>query len=229
MKRRLTALLFAAALALPTLAAEEEPQIGYRILSGYIERKQIEGDRGRRGAGTFFTATGGILLAGAATTYFAGDQIGESLFDGPMDPTIRNNLSLGLGIGGAATLALGAGILASKPHDWNLEYAEVFEESDAQIREALAVAAIKDLAIKGKKTRMVSAVTNLAVPLIYGAVRASINLSDRKDWYDGISEGLTWSAWNVASGIGSLFGTSEEERLYEKYQAGRDALYGDRR
>ena len=229
MTRKIFATVLIALLSLAILAAEDQPQIGYRILSGYLDKKEAEGDRGRRGAGTAFSATGGLLLAGAATTYFAGDAIGENLFGGPMDPEIKMNVSLGLGIGGVAASAIGVGILASKPKDWTLEYAEVFEERDAQVREALAVAALKDLAIEGKRNRMIGAISNLAVPIAFGIVRSSINVAEGKDWHENIFKGIYFSPWSVISGLTSLFGTSEEERLYEKYLAGRDALYGDRR
>jgi hypothetical protein len=227
MKRRIVCalLIFISILA---LAAEDQPQIGYRILSGYLTKKEADGDRGRKGVGIGFATTGGLLIAGAATTYFAGDWIGESLFSGAMDPEIKTNVSLGLGIGGLAASAIGAGILAAKPRDWTLEYAEVFAETDQQVREALAVAALKDLAIKGKKERMTGAISNLAVPIVFGAARASINIAKGKAWYMDILDGIYWSPWSVVSGLTSLFGTSEEERLYEKYLAGRDALYGDR-
>jgi hypothetical protein len=228
MTRRLLAAVSIACISLSSLVAEDQPQIAYRILSGYLAKEEAEGERGKHGAGIAFATIGGTLIAGGAVTYFAGDMIGESFFGGPMDREIRTNVSLGLGIGGLASTAIGAGILAAKPRDFDMEYAEVFAETDAQVREALAVAALKDLSIKGKKNRMVSAITNLAVPLVYGAARAGMNAVEGKPWNEDIFGGFYWSAWNLASGFGSLFGTSEEERLYEKYLAGRDALYGDR-
>ena len=223
----LLALSLAASLASP-LFAEEEPQLAYRILTGYFDKQAVEGERGRKGAGTAFTSIGGTLLAGAGVTYFAGDYIGEGFFGGPMDPEIKNNVALGLGIGGLATTAIGVGLLRAKPHDPAVEYAEVFQEDDAQVREALAVAALKDLSIKGKKRRMTNAVSNLAVPLAYALVKAGMNVAEGKAWNDHISGGFYWGVWNVSSGLTSLFGTTEEERLYEKYLAGREALYGDR-
>jgi len=211
------------------LAADEQPQIAYRILSGYIDKKEAESENGRRIGGGIMSSIGGALLVAGGITYFAGDYIAENVFDaGPMDLELKRNVSLGLGIGGLGALGVGAGILASKPHDFDVDYAEVYAESDSQIREALAVAALKDLAIRGKRDRMVGAVSNLAVPLLWSFIRAGMNAIEGKAWNDHLFDNFYWSAGSIASGVGSIISRSEEERLYEKYLAGRDAIYGDR-
>ena len=228
MSRRILSALLILVTAAAGLAAEEEPQIAYRILSGYLVKEEADAKIGNKIAGTILCSTGGLLIAGAGATWFAGDWIGDRYFGGPMDPDIKVNVSLGLGIGGLATTVVGAGLLSAKPRDRDEEYAEVFAENDAKVREALAVAALKDLAIQGKKRRMTSAVSNLAVPIVYGLVRAGMNAVQGDPWNKDLFDGFYWNAWNVASGLSDIFGTTEEERLYDKYLAGRDALYGDR-
>jgi hypothetical protein len=228
MRHRIVCVLLILASAIG-VAAEDQPQIAYRILSGYIDKKEAESESGRRIGGTILTSVGGSLLVAGGITYFAGDYLAENVFGGgPMDPEVKRNVSLGLGIGGLGAMGIGAGILAAKPHDFDVDYAEVFAESDSQVREALAVAALKDLAIRGKKDRMVSAISNLAVPLLWGAIRAGMNSIEGRPWDDKLFDNFYWSAGSIASGVASIVSQSEEERLYEKYLAGRDALYGDR-
>lgn len=234
-KYRFVAFVFLVSWAVPLTAQEvpvvekqEEPQIGYRILSTYFDKMDIEGNKGMKIAGSILTISGGLMLGGAATTWFAGDQISQDLYGVPMDTDTKKYVSIGLGVGGVVTSSIGMGLLFSKPIDYHVQYAEVFNESDASVREALAVAALMDLSMKGKSERIMNGILNLATPLFTIAINALSNLSEGNDWYDNIMEGGFINAGNIALGLSSLFGTSEEERLYEKYRAGRDALYGDR-
>jgi hypothetical protein len=207
--------------------AEEQPQIAYRILTGYIDKKASESLSGRKGAGIGLSIGGGLVLASGAVTYLWGDSIARAAGGPALDPTVKTSVSIGLGVGGLALLSIGGSLAAARPKDYRSEYGEVFEERDPLVREALAVAVLRDLAIKGEKKRVSGAVMNLLFPVIYGAIQAGANLSQGKVWHDQVLNGLYWTAWNVASGVSELFGSSEEERLYEKYRAGREALFGN--
>lgn len=218
----LSALLFLGALA----PAQDEVEIAYRILSGYVDKKEAQGATGARIAGGILSASGGLMLGAAATTWFAGDRIAAAS-GASLDPDLKSGLTIGLGVSGLGLTGLGVGFLAAKPHDYHAEYAEVFREADPRVREALSVAALRELALKGKSARVTGALSSLLVPALTVAIQAGTNLTKGKVWYDHALDSLSWSAWSIAGGITGLFGTSEEERLYAKYLAGRDAIYGE--
>jgi hypothetical protein len=221
--------VFTLALAIGGSAfAESQPEIAYRLLSGYVGAKEVKGQGGNRVAGSIMTTTGGLLVAGAAATWFAGDDISRSFTGQPMDGDLKVNLSLGLGIGGLVLSGIGSAVYFAKPVDYRSAYGEVFSERDPSVREALSVAVLRDLAIHGKETRIRGAMSSLLVPLISAAIRAGVNLSEGRIWYDKIGSSISASSWSIVGGITTFFSTSEEERLYEKYLAGRDALYGER-
>jgi hypothetical protein len=222
--------IFIAFLVLLALAAgqirAEEPQLAYRILSTYVDQRQAKADDGNLVGGLVLAGAGGLLLSGAATTWFYGDDISRAATGQPIDPELRNNMTLGLGIGGLATIGVSAGLLAAKPHDWRAEYAEVFEEEDPQVQEALAVASLRDIAVKGKQERIRGAFSNLLAPVLFAVIKAGVNSVEGKEWSDGIVDGLRWNIFSIVGGASSLLGSSEGERLYDKYLAGREALYG---
>ncbi|HCM25153.1 MAG: hypothetical protein A2Z99_06160 [Treponema sp. GWB1_62_6] len=209
------------------VAAQEQPQIAYRILSGYVDKKQAEANQGKKTGGLIVAGTGGMLLAAGATTWFYGDDISNSASGSPMDIEAKVGMALGLGLGGLTLTLIGGGLLFAKPNDFRAQYAEVFDENDAQIQEALAIAALKDISIQGKKVRITGAVSSFLTPLIFGAILAAANVNKGEPWSDGITDSLYWNAFSIAGGISALFSTTEEERLYEKYRAGREAFYGD--
>jgi hypothetical protein len=221
------AVLLLLCLSLGGLAAQDQPDIAYRILSGYIDKKEANSGMGLKTGGSIVMGLGGLIVAGAATTYFAGDDIARSAgAPAGLDPDIKIGLSIGLGVGGLVLSSVGYGMAFSKPRDYRLEYAEVFHEDDRQIREAMAVAVLRDLSIKAKNARVTSALSSFLVPVLSAAIRAGVNLSNGKEWSDGVMSSISWSAWSIAGGITGLFGSSEEERLYAKYLSGREALYG---
>ncbi|HUX36764.1 MAG TPA: hypothetical protein VMV44_02560 [Rectinemataceae bacterium] len=224
MKRRLVSAL-SLLFCLGVLAAEEEPEIAYRILTGYFDKKTVAGNSGAKIAGGILAGAGGLLMAGAATTWFAGDAIAANS-GGSFDPQTKTGVTIGLGVGGLALAAAGSTIMTAKAQDYRAEYPEIFKESDAQVREALSVAVLRDLSIKAENARVTGALSSLLVPLLSAAITAGVNLSKGKLWYDGVVSSVSWSAWGIAGGISRLFGSSEEERLYQKYQAAREAMYG---
>jgi hypothetical protein len=218
---------FSILLCLGSVFAEDQPEIAYRILSGYIDKKEAGGTAGAKIAGSILAGTGGLLIGGAAVTWFGGDAI-AARSGTVFDPQTKSGVTIGLGVGGLALAVAGSALMTAKPHDYRLEYGEVFRESDAQVREAMSVAVLRDLSIKAEKARVTGALSTLLVPLLSAAITAGVNVSNGKNWYDGVMNSVGWSAWSIAGGISNLFGTSEEERLYQKYQAARDAMYGDR-
>lgn len=208
-------------------AFAEQPEIAYRILSGYVTKKESDDSKGQKAGGIILSSIGGLAIAGAAATWFAGDAISQSTIGAPMDSDVKFGVSLGLGIGGLGMALGGAAIIASKPTDYRALYAEVFAEDDTEVREALSVAVLRDISIKAKQERISESVFNLLVPVVSMAIKAGANLAADREWSDNILSGVYWSAWNIASGVAGLFETTPEERLYEKYLASRDALYGE--
>lgn len=204
----------------------EEPQLAYRILSSYVDQRQADSGAGRRVAGTVMTVAGGLMVGAAAATWFQGEEIAMAVADTTLDPDLKLSLSLGLGLGGLVSSGIGIGILVTPPRDWRVEFGDVFDEGDPVVQEALAVAALKDLAVSGRNERVRGAVANLLSPVLYAAVRAGINLGAGKGWSEGVLDGLSVNIFSIVGGVSSLFGSSEGERLYEKYLAGREALYG---
>ena len=229
-KRMLTPVLIMLIILLGhgNLQAEDQPEIAYRILSGYIDKKEASGSDGNRIGGSIMAGMGGLLIAGSATTWFAGDYL-SARAGGTLDPNTKLGVTIGLGVGGLALAGTGSALMFAKPHDYRAEYREVFKEDDGQVREALSVAVLRDLSIKAEKSRITGAISTLLVPLLSAAITAGVNVSSGKTWYDGVLNSFGWSAWSIAGGISSLFGSSEEERLYAKYQAAEEALYGERR
>jgi post-segregation antitoxin (ccd killing protein) len=223
---RKVALFLSVMVAAARLFAEDQPEIAYRILSSYVDKQEAEGDRGLKIGGLISYGIGGSLAAASATTWLAGDRISRAASGHSLDPDTKLGLTLGLGIGSAVMLGVGTGLSLSHAPDYRVEYAEVFKEKDAQIREALAVAVLHDLSTKGKKERISGAVSSLLVPVLSAAITAGMNVSDGKPWQDGVLNSAGWSAWSIAGAVSQFFSLSKEERLYDKYLAGRDALYG---
>lgn len=217
-----------AALAALSLSAEAQPEIAYRILSGYVEKKEAAGDAGSKVAGTVLSSIGGLAIGGAAVAWFGSDEIADAMGAPRLDQDTKLGLTIGLGVGGAAFALGGAALIAAKPLDYRAAYAEVFTERDSAVREALSVAVLRDLALRGREARVTGALSSLLVPLVSSAIRVAVNVSEDKVWSDNLFSGVSWSSWSLVGGITGLFSTSEEERLYEKYLAGRDALYGER-
>lgn len=225
--RRLLAALMGALVA-SSLAAEAQPEIAYRILSGYVEKRESAGDKGAKVAGAVLSSIGGLAIGGAAVSWFGSDAIADAMSAPRLDQETKLGLTIGLGVGGAAFAVGGAALIAAKPFDYRAAYAEVFTERDPAVREALSVAVLRDLAIRGREERVAGALSSLLVPLVSSAIRVAVNVSEDKVWSDNLFSGVSWSSWSLVGGITGLLSTSEEERLYEKYLAGRDALYGER-
>ncbi len=211
---------------MPTLAgAQEQPQIAYRLFSGYIDKKSA--GTGLKTGGTILTSSGGIMLSAAAVAWFWGDDIAAAGGSDAWDQDAKMGTTIGLSVAGAVTFGLGTTLLLATPKDYRKDYREVFAEKDAAVREALSVAALKDLAAQGKRKRVTNAWADLLTPILYLGIYATCNQVSGRDWDSGISDGFYWNVLSVVGGVSALASKSEEERLYDKYLIGRAALYGE--
>ncbi len=233
MKRSLSLMLCLAAIAFPLASqvqvpepATDNPQIAYRIFSSWVEDKQQRAPRDKAAAMAVLYTVGGVTLGAGAATYFAGDDISERLTGSPMDRELRDNLSLGLAIGGASLIVAGVMVSSVPLRDYRAMYSDVLNEKDPEVREAMAVAALKYQADRGKERRITSFVSGLAVPVLAGLLRAGANLAQGQEWTDGVWPSMQWSCWSAANGVVQLFQKTDEERRYARYLAARDAFYG---
>jgi hypothetical protein len=223
MKKLIAALLIISMAGGIALAQGESPQIAYRLLSDYVEQK-TEKSADKTGA-VVTMVVGGLLLLGAGGLW-VGDAIYEKQTGVPfINPDLRFGLTLGFGLGGAVALGVGATLHTAKPRNFRVQYSEVFNESDATVREALAAATLKSIADKSRQDRINGTIGNLAVPAI--AIGATIGMNYLKGEpilanVDAISISQIW--WFV-NGVTNLFTPSEEELLYDKYLAAKDALF----
>lgn len=231
----LIACLFAApaiaqeATPIPTTVNEAKPEIAYRLFSNWADNYQVEAKRDKTIATTFLYAGGALSLGGAALTWYAGDAISEKTWGSPMDPDFKQNMTLGMGIGGAVLLVSGI-IVASVPiKDYRAIYSDVFQEKDPEVREAMAVSVLRYQSDRGKEKRIASFITSFVAPILACAITAGINVSQDKRWSDDLLSSVGNSSWIMAGGLVSLFSKSPEERLYERYLATRDAYLGSGR
>jgi hypothetical protein len=233
MKRIIALALCLAALALP-LAAQieiaerkaEGPQIAYRIFSNWVDERMERAPREKKAATIALFTIGGTALGAGAATWLAGDDISEWMTGSPMDGDLKDGLSLGLVLGGASFLVAGAMVSSAPLKDYRAIYSDVLNEDDPEVREAMAVAALKYQADRGKERRITSFVSGLAVPVLAGLLRAGANLLEGDEWTDGVWPSMQWSCWSAANGIVQLFQRTDEERRYERYLTARDAFYG---
>jgi hypothetical protein len=204
----------------------ERPQVAYRLFSTWADNYMSEARKGKLIAETILYSGGAISLAGSALTWYGGDEISRELGSGPMDPELKQNLALGLGIGGGALILSGMIVHSVPVQDYRAIYADVFEERDPEVQEAMAVSVLRYQADKGKERRITSFISGLVVPVLVCGVTAGINASQGRNWSDGLEGSLQGSSWGFVGSLTSIFTKSPEERLYERYLATRDALYG---
>jgi hypothetical protein len=212
--------------SLPLSPPEGKPQVAYRLFSKWADNYQIEALRGKTIAQTVLFSAGAISLAGSALTWYGGDEIAREATGVPMDADLRQNLALGLGIGGGALLVSGLIVRAVPVKDYRAIYADIFEERDPEVREAMAVSVLRYQADRGKESRIISFISGFVVPIIAGGIKAGANLAQGESWNKDVLSSMGSSSWWMAGSIVSLFQKSPEERLYERYLSTRDALYG---
>ncbi len=218
--------LSAFAQSLPTSSQDGKPQIAYHLFTTWADSYMANARRGKLIGETVLYSTGALALGGAALTWYGGDAISNNVSGSPMDPMVKQNVTMGLGIGGLSFLAIGM-IVASVPiKDYRAIYADVYEEKDPEVQEAMAVSVLRYQSDKGKESRITSFITGLVVPLAAAAITGGINVAQGNNWNNGLLDALKGSSWSMAFSILSLFQKTPEERLYDRYLATRDALYG---
>jgi hypothetical protein len=223
--------LSAIAQSLPIRPAgdEEKPEIAYRLFSNWADNYQASARRGKTVAEAILYTGGAFALAGSALTWFGGDAISNDVNGSPMDPDLKQNLSLGLGISGGALLLSGM-IVASVPiKDYRAIYADVFEEKDPEVREAMAVSVLRYQADRGRQARLANVFYGVMAPLVMGGITAGINLSQGESWDKDLWQKMSGMSWSMVWSMTSLFVKSPQEQLYERYLSARDAYYGSTR
>jgi len=201
-------------------------QIAYKLLASWADKGFADAWRGKAIAAGVLAGSGGLLVGSAALTWYEGDAISRELSGAAMNKDLRLNLSLGLGAGGLALIGAGAIVAAVPVQDPHLAWADVFDENNADLREAMAVSALRSLAQQGKERRIASFITSFLVPVLTGGIQVGLNLSQDKTWSDGLLQSLGSSSWSIAAGLTSLFSTTPEERLYGRYLVAKGALLG---
>jgi hypothetical protein len=215
--------------SLGTRAPEERPQIAYRLFSTWADNYQESTRHGKTVASGILYGAGALCTAGAVTAYYENDELADLFNRGPMDVETRDNLAMGLGIGAGALVLSGIIVSAAPVKDYRSIYADVFEERDPEVQEAMAVSVLRYQADQGKERRISSFIWSFAVPLLSSCITAGANVASGRSWDSGVLDGLKGSSWWIAGSVVSLFQKSKEERLYERYLATRDALYGSGR
>jgi hypothetical protein len=212
--------------SLPLDPPEGKPEVAYRLFSKWADNYQVEALRGKTIAQAVLFSAGALSIAGSALTWYGGDEISREATGSPMDADLKRNMSLGLGIGGGALLVSGLIVRSIPIKDYRAIYADIFEEKDPEVREAMAVSVLRYQADRGKEARIVSFISGFVVPIIAGSIQAGTNLAQGEAWSKDVLSSMGSSSWWMAGSIVSLFQKSPEERLYERYLSTRDALYG---
>ena len=220
------AIIVAANAQFVVFAQDGDPQIAYKMLSAWVDKGQADAIRGKHIATGILGGTGGLLVGSAAVTWFAGDTIATNATGSAMDPDTKLNLSVGLGVGGMSLLGAAAIVAAIPVPDPRVTWADVFNENDPILREAMAVSALRSLAQQGKERRIASFVSSFLVPVLSGGIQVGINLSQSKGWSDGLMQTVGSSSWSIAAGLTSLLSTTPEEKLYSRYLVAKGALDG---
>jgi hypothetical protein len=211
------------------MASADEPQIAFRFLDDYVQQRQARLNREASTGAIGQIIAGSLLASAAATIYFAGDSISQSATGSPMDRDLKTALSLGCGAGGLALVVSGTATIGSKPRDLRMEYSNVFLEEDPRVQEAMAAATLKTMADRSKASRIGSAALQVTGVGLITAFKIGANLYERKTWSDDLVNTLQGQVWALASIIPTLMNKNEEEMLWEKYLAAREALYSSSR
>lgn len=221
--------LSALAQTLPIRISSTEPQIAYRLFSTWADNYATDARKGKAIGSAVLFGAGSLCVAGSIVTWTKGEEIYRQANEAPMPTELRQNLALGLGIGAGALYLSGILVSVSPIKDYRAIYADVFEERDAEVQEAMAAAVLRYQSDRGKERRITSFVSGILVPVIACGITAGINASQGKTWSDGLESTLQGSSWGMAGSLTSLFTKTPEERLYERYLATRDALYASKK
>jgi len=231
MRKLLSLVILAALLALPLIAqnppirfSDGKPQVAYHLFSTWADNYMARARRGKIAGESILLGTGALAVGGAAATWYAGDTLSQQAGWGSMDYSLKQDLTMGLGIGGGLLLASGLIVSAVPIKDYRAIYADVFEERDSEVQEAMAVSVLRYQADRGKERRISSFIAGVAVPVLAGLITGGANVAQGRRWDDGMFDSLRSSSWTMAWSVTSLFTKTEEERLYERYLTTRDAL-----
>jgi len=204
----------------------EKPQIAFRLLDDYIAKEQKEAARDKKVGGVIGLSAGVLFLGASAATWFYGDRIyGEYNGGAAMNPNVKLGVTLGLAAGGGLSLWSGIDSIVRPTKDLKLRYADVYDESDPEVQEAMAVATLQNLSVKYHGKRISSVITNLLTSSIAIGVAIGGNINDGFFWSDGLESVLLGQSYSLASGIARIFVKSDEELLYQQYLTAREALY----
>jgi hypothetical protein len=218
--KRALSLILAAALAASGLSAEE-PQIAFRLLDDYVQHRQERLNKSMDSGGLASIIGGTLLIGAASAVYFAGNEISQAMSGAPMESGYRNTLSLGLTVGGAALVISGSVMMGTPARDLRSEYSDVFREDDPAIQEAMAAATLKSMADRAKSSRIGSiALWGTGFGLLT-ALKIGANIYEGNPW----AVDLSGTVWSLAGIIPPLLNKKDEELLYDKYLAAREAIY----
>jgi hypothetical protein len=200
------------------------PQLAFLFLDEYVQEKEQAG--GRLTGGVISLALGSAAFAGGAVLFFFGDPITEALSPTgeAWDPQTKSIVSGSLAASGALGMGVGMALLLAPPPDYRSRFSHVYSEEDPQLRESLAAAALFDMAEEGKRERILSGVTNIAIPIVSVGLQLGINLATEEEWHKGLTSVSFWQIGTLITGVMSLADRSEEEKLYLRYLAAKSAL-----
>jgi hypothetical protein len=199
----------------------QQPQIAYRILNDYVTQEQAKAND--KTWSYIMLGTGGALMAGSAGVWFFGPQI--TAINPDWTPDVTTIVTVSLAGAGVATAGVGLVGALIPPVDVRTQYASVYGEQDSVVQEAMATAALKDIADRGRNARITGAIVGIGTPILTVATQVIINVCMGSEWYDNLASVSTWQIPWLVSGITDLFSLSSGERLYEKYLAARSAIY----
>ena len=196
---------------------EKEIRIAFPIFEEYILSKEERVNR--KTTPIVLMVTGGAAVV-AGITLFA-------IPDPPLRWEEQNHRYIASGAitgSGLVTAGIGVGLYFRKPKDFHVEYASVFNEKDPKLQEAYAAATLKDLADSGRKNRISSSVTAVAIPVVSTGASIIFNTARGDPWYSDLYYVSVPQVYNFINGIMGFFKQSEEERLYALYIETKTAM-----
>lgn len=203
----------------------EEPQIAFRLLDNYVQEKQQALDSSSPAGAVFSIVSGALLLGGGIGLYAYGDQAADAMGAQRLDSGLKLGLSLGLGVTGGILLVTGIQGASRKSRDLRMDHQDVYAEPNPLVQEAMAAATLKALSDRGRNARVGTAVVNISIAALTTGLSIGANLSDGLPWSKDLDKTLGAQVWTLGGAVGSIFSLSEEERLYSKYLAAREAYY----
>lgn len=211
---------------LPVSTAQgETQQFAYNIFSTWANNSMTEEKKGKIVAESILFGGAGLCLAGAGTVWLAGDTISRNATGYPMDAEGKSTALMALGITGGSLLFSGAIVALVPVKDYRVIYADIFAESDASVREAMAAAVLKNMADDGKRDRINSTIFWYAMPVIQIGASMIVNAVNGENPAKGIASNASSLGFGVLFGTLNLLKKSDSELRYERYLSVRDSYY----